>query len=91
MSSSKKVTWKVTLGQVFICLRHPPLLGFCLGWSSNFAVLNLVRYRVLNSCRIWSPATGLNTPQPFPATHCLYLLYFDTGKGEGGEVNQRKG
>jgi hypothetical protein len=22
--------------QVFICLRPSPLLGFCLGWSSNF-------------------------------------------------------
>jgi hypothetical protein len=21
---------------VFICLRPPPILGFCLGWSSNF-------------------------------------------------------
>ncbi len=27
---------KGTLRQVFICLRPPPLLGFCLGWSSNF-------------------------------------------------------
>ncbi len=26
---------------------------------------------------------------PFPATHCLYILYFYFGKGEGGEVNQR--
>ncbi len=35
MSSSKKIACKGTLGQVFICLRPPPLLGFCLGWSSN--------------------------------------------------------
>ncbi len=33
-------------------------------------VLNLFRYRVLNSCRIWSP-TGLNTPTPSqPHTVC---------------------
>jgi hypothetical protein len=37
MSSPKKFTYKGTLRQVFICLRPPPLLGFCLGWSSNFA------------------------------------------------------
>jgi hypothetical protein len=36
MSSSKKLTNKGTLRQVFICLRPPPLLAFCLGWSSNF-------------------------------------------------------
>jgi hypothetical protein len=35
MSSSKKFTCKGTLRQVFICLRPPPLLGFCSGWSSN--------------------------------------------------------
>jgi hypothetical protein len=32
----KNLTVKGTLYQVFFCLRHPPLLGFCLGWSSNF-------------------------------------------------------
>ncbi len=31
-------------------------------------------------------------PHPLPATHCLYKLYFDFGKGGGmGEVNQREG
>ncbi len=34
MSSLKKLTCKWTLWQAFICLM-PPLLGFCLGWSSN--------------------------------------------------------
>jgi hypothetical protein len=38
MSSSKKFTCKGTLRLLllFICLRSPPLLGFCLGWSGNF-------------------------------------------------------
>jgi hypothetical protein len=36
MSSSKKCSCKGTSRQVFICLRPPPFLGFCLGWSSNF-------------------------------------------------------
>jgi hypothetical protein len=42
---------------------------------------------VFNSCRIWSP-TQLNTPHtPFPATHCLFISYFDTGKGVRGVGN----
>jgi hypothetical protein len=40
MSSSKKLTSEGTLRQVIICLRPPPLLGFSLGWSSNFWVAN---------------------------------------------------
>ncbi len=44
----------------------------------------MVRYRVLNSCRIWSP-TQLNTPPPLRATYCLYILYFDFVEGGGGE------
>ncbi len=30
-------------------------------------------------------------PHPLPAIHCLYILYFDAGKGGGGELNQREG
>jgi hypothetical protein len=44
-------------------------------------VPNLVRDRVLHSCRIWS-TTQLNTPPP-TATHCLYKLYVYFGKEEG--------
>ncbi len=52
-------------------------------------VLDLVRYRVLNSCRIWS-TTQLNTPHPQTATHCLHILYVYFGKGEGeGEVREK--
>jgi hypothetical protein len=29
MSSSKKVTWKGTLRQLFICLRPPPCIHLC--------------------------------------------------------------
>jgi hypothetical protein len=32
----KKFTCVGTLWQVFICLRPPPLLGYCLRWSNNF-------------------------------------------------------
>ncbi len=69
MSLSKKFTCKGTLRQVFICVRPPPLLGFCLGGKRNFVGSESGQiHRVLNSCRIWSP-TGHNTPQPLPATH----------------------
>jgi hypothetical protein len=44
-----------------------------------------------DTCRIWSP-TGLITPHPLPAMHCLYILYFDTRKGGGvGRVDIEKG
>ncbi len=58
---------------MFICLRPPPLLGFCWGWSSNFAGYESGQIQSVNSCRIWS-STGLNTPV---ATHSLYILYFE--------------
>jgi len=31
-----KMTSKGTVRKVFICLRPPPLVGLCLGWSSDF-------------------------------------------------------
>ncbi len=31
----KKLTCEETLRQVLICLKPPPLLGCCVGWSSN--------------------------------------------------------
>jgi hypothetical protein len=37
-----------------------------------------------------SNRTQVNTPQPLPATHCLYILYFDTGKGGGGGGGEPK-
>jgi hypothetical protein len=59
----------------------PPRFLFGLVWQFC-RFLNLVRYRVLDSCIIWSP-TGLNiTPYPLPAMNCLYLLYFDTVEPE---------
>ncbi len=40
-------------------------------------------------CRIWPP-TWLNTPHFLPATHCLFILYFDR-MGGGGAVTREKG
>jgi hypothetical protein len=44
----------------------------------------MVKYRVLNS---WEYGLQQDTtpPNPLPATHCLYVMYFDTGKVGGGE------
>jgi hypothetical protein len=92
MSSSKKLTCKGTLRQVFICLRLPPLLGFCLGWSSNFVGSESVQIQsvILLQNMVFNRTPH---PRPLPATHCLFILYFDTGKGGegGGELNQREG
>ncbi len=38
----KKLTCKGSLRKLFICLRPPPLLGFCLGGLAILKVLNLV-------------------------------------------------
>ncbi len=47
-----------------------------------------LRYRVLNSCRIWSP-TGLNTPTSPSHTLSVYPVLLHR---EGGiELNQREG
>jgi hypothetical protein len=66
-----------TLRQVFICLSPLP---FGLGWSSNFVALNQVRYRVKLLQNMVSNRTQ-NPPPPLPATHCMFVLYIDTGKG----------
>ncbi len=86
----KKLTCKGTLQQVFICLRPPPLPSFCLGWQGNFVgsecgqiqSVNLLQNMVSNSP---------HHPHPLPATHCLYILYFDFGRGGEVEVSQREG
>jgi hypothetical protein len=62
---------------------------FVWGGVTNLPVMNLVRKRVLNSCRIWS-TTQLNTAT---ATHCLYILdvYFwkEGGGGRAGDVREK--
>ncbi len=89
----KKFICKGTLKQVFICPRPPPLLGFfILEWSSNFAgsesgqiqCVNLLQNMVSNRTQPPPP------PPSQPTTVCTVILYFDTEKGEGGELNQRR-
>jgi hypothetical protein len=90
--SSKKLTCQGTLRNVFICLRPPSLLGFCLGWSSNFVgsesgpiySVKLLQNMVSNMTQQSTP------PHSLPTTHCLYTLHFDTGKGEGRVEPERR-
>ncbi len=81
----KKLTCKGTLRQMYICLRPPPLLGFCLGWSCTFWIWS--------DTECWTPAEyGLQQDSkpstPLPATHYLFILYLDIGGGGG--LNQRE-
>ncbi len=73
----------MTLRQVFICLRPPPLLGFCLGLSSNFVGSE---YGQIQSVKLLQNMVSNRSqhPHPFPATLSVYcILYFDTGSGGG--------
>jgi hypothetical protein len=71
-----------------VCLSEaPPLLGFCLGWSSNF--VGSESGQILQSVELLHNMV-CNRPQhpPQPPSH-TYILYFEQGKGGGGgEVNQ---
>jgi hypothetical protein len=67
----------------------PPLLGFCLGWCSNSVGSESRQKQSIKLLQIMVSNTTQH-PHLLPATHCLYILYFGFGKGEGvGEVNQR--
>ncbi len=65
----KKLTCKGTLLQVFICLRPPRLVGSESGQKQS---VKLLQNMVSNTTQ---------HPHPLAATHCLYIQYFDFGKG----------
>jgi hypothetical protein len=64
---------------VFICLRPPPLLGFCLGWSSNFygSESGQIKSVILLQNMVY------NTTQHFPSPSQTHtgIMYFYLGKG----------
>ncbi len=64
---------------MIICLRPPPLLGFCLGWSSNFVGSETGQ---IQSVKLLQNMVTNRTqhPHPLPATHCLYQC---CGSGSG--------
>jgi hypothetical protein len=85
----KKFTCKGALRQVFIYLRPPPLLGFCLGWSSNFVGSESGKMQNVELLQdIVSQHSSCSTPPPPPPSHTLYVYtvrYSDTGKGGRGK------
>jgi hypothetical protein len=90
----KKLTYKETLRQVFICLRPPSLVGICVGLSSNFVGFESGQ---IHSVKLQKNMVSCRTQHhPPPPSHTLsvYTHYtvLDTGKGgRGGDVNQREG
>jgi hypothetical protein len=78
----KKLTYKGTLRQVFICLRPPPLLDFCLGWCCNFVGSESGQKQ---SAKLLQNMLSNTTqhPHPLPATYLRYILYIVYGKGGG--------
>ncbi len=84
-----KFTCKATLRQVFIFLRPSPLLGFCQGWSSDFVGSESGQ---IQSVKLLQNVVSnrIQLPHPLPATQCLCVLYFDTGKGVGGRVEPQR-
>jgi hypothetical protein len=80
------MTSKGTLRQVFICLRPPPLLGFCLKWCSNFVGSESGQ---IQSVKLLQNMVS-NTTQYPPSSNTLPLYtVLDTGKKGSG--NQREG
>jgi hypothetical protein len=73
------------LGGVYLSeALSPPrfLLGYFVGSESSQKLsVKLLQNMVSNT----TPH-----PHPLPATHWLYILYFDFGKGGMGEMNQRR-
>ncbi len=87
------MTCKGTFWQVAICLRPPPLLDFCLGWSNNFVGYETGRIQsVILLQNMVSNRTQHSTTPSQPHTVCVQYtkLYYDTAGGEG-ELNQREG
>jgi hypothetical protein len=82
----KKGPVKGLAAGVFFCLRPPPLLGFCLGWSSNFVgsepvqiqsvklLQNMVFKRILPHHTHFQPYT-------------VFVMYTVLETGKGGRVS----
>ncbi len=90
----RNMTCKGNLRQVFISLRPHPLLGFCLGWCSNFVgsesgqkqSAKLLQNMVSSTTQHPPPPP----PPPEPNTVCIYCsLTLVRGRGGEGEPKRR--
>ncbi len=79
----KKLACKGTLRQEFICLRPPPLLGFCLGWLSNFVGSECGQKQSVKLLQNMVFDTTQHHPIPFQIHTVLWL--WEGGRGWGSE------
>ncbi len=82
----KNWSYKGNLRQVFICLKSPPFLDFCLGWSSNLVGSESGQ---IQSGKLLENMVSRTTQHQPPLTQ-IYSILIYTGTG-GGELNQREG
>jgi len=77
----KKLASSPTL---FICLSPHPLLGYCLGWSTNFvgSESGQIQSVKLQQNTVWS-STGINTPTN-SQTHTVFI-YFEPERSIDGQ------
>jgi hypothetical protein len=87
MSHLKQLTFKGTLQMVFICLRPPPLLGFCLGWYGKFVGSEFGQKQ---SVKFLQNMVSNRTRYP-PPPYSLAYLFTQEGGRVGGDLNQREG
>jgi hypothetical protein len=82
----KKSTCNGTLRQVFICLRSPPILGFCLGWEGNFLGS---KSRQIQSVQLLQDMASTSTTQHAPFRPHTVFKYCTLTLGEGGGEPER--
>jgi hypothetical protein len=84
------MTCKETLRQVFICLRPPPLLVFCLRWWSIFVGSESGQEQSVKLLQNMVSNTTQQLPTPSqPHTVCTYCTLNLERGGGGGEPERR--
>ncbi len=82
MPNLKKLTFKGTVRQVFIWLRHPPI-DFCLGWCINFVGSESGQVQRVKFLQNMVSNTTQHHPTPYqPHTVCVTVAYFCTARQE---------
>jgi hypothetical protein len=84
-----EVTWIKTLRELFICLRPPPLLGFCLGMG-KYLHFNFVgsEFGHRQSVEVVQYMVSRTIPPGPHTVYCTVYIYLVTDGG-GGELHWR--